>query len=118
MKFFETITKKMAASGCEEEIRSYIKECLQGFETFTDAHGSLIAHKSGKGEAKMLVTSLDIPTLFTTHIEKNGFVRFCSNGIREEVLKGAAVRFCDGARGVVFSGKDAPVSQMYIDTGN
>ena len=118
MKFFENITKKMAASGCEEEIRSYLKECLPGFDIFTDAHGSLIAHKSGKGEAKMLVTSLDLPTLFTTHIEKNGFVRFCSNGIDKEVLRGAKVRFCDGAKGVVYSEKDAAVTQMYIDTGN
>lgn len=117
MKFFNEITKKMAAAGCEEEIRSYIKSCFSGFEFFTDSHGSLIAHKKGKGEGKMIVTTLDIPSLFVTHVEKNGFARFCSNGIDKEILRGARVRFCDGTRGVVYSGKDAEITDMYIDAG-
>ncbi len=119
MKFFTEISKKMAASGCEEEIRSYLKSCLEGFETTTDVHGSLIAHKKGKGKAKMIAVSMDIPTLFVTHVEKNGFVRFCSNGIEKEKLRGMRVRFCDGAKGVIYSkDKDAEISDMYIDTGN
>lgn len=118
MKFFNEISKKTAASGCEEEIRSYIKSCLEGFETFTDAHGSLIAHKKGKGDAKVLVTGMDIPSLFVTHISDNGFVRFCANGIEKEKLKGVKVRFSDGAKGIVFSEADKEeIKDMYIDTG-
>ena len=118
MKFFNEISKKTAASGCEEEIRSYIKSHLEGFETFTDAHGSLIAHKKGKGEAKLLAVAMDIPSLFVTHIEKNGFVRFCSNGIDKVLLRSIKVRFSDGAKGVVFAKKDdTEITDMYIDTG-
>lgn len=119
MKFFTEISKKMAASGCEEEIRSYLKSCLEGFETTTDVHGSLIAHKSGKGKAKMIAVAMDIPSLFVTHVEENGFVRFCSNGIEKEKLRGLRVRFCDGAKGIIYSkDKDAEISDMYIDTGS
>lgn len=118
MKFFNEISKKTAASGCEEEIRSYIKSYLEGFETFTDAHGSLIAHKKGKGEAKILVVSMDIPSLFVTHVEKNGFVRFCSNGIDKTKLCGMKVRFSDGTKGIVYAkDNDAEIKDMYIDTG-
>ena len=118
MKFFNEISKKTAASGCEDEIRSYIKSYLEGFETFTDVHGSLIAHKKGRGKAKMLVTAMDIPSLFETHVIDNGFVRFCSNGIPKEQLMGLRVRFSDGAKGVVY-GKDdkSEITDMYIDTG-
>ena len=118
MNFFNEISKKTAASGVEDEIRSYIKNYLEDFETFTDAHGSLIAHKKGKGEAKMIVTALDIPSLFVTHVMENGFLRFCTNGIEKEKLKGLRVRFPGGGKGVIYAPKGKEeLSDMYIDAG-
>ena len=70
-----------AAGGCEREMSECISEYLKDIESFKDAHGTIVFHKKGTGTPAVILTALDIPSLFTTHRDKDGFMRFCTYGV-------------------------------------
>lgn len=107
-----------AAGGCEREMSECISEYLKDIESFKDAHGTIVFHKKGTGTPAVILTALDIPSLFTTHRDKDGFMRFCTYGVDHKKIKGARVRFERGKYGTVFSEKDKDdMTDFFIDTG-
>ena len=109
---------KCAASGCEDEIRAVLEEKLSPLDIEYDAHGTLIAHKKGKSSPIAFVAGMDVPSLFVTHVEKNGFTRFCTLGVDHKKLSGVPVRLNDGRKGSVWSEKDKEeMTDMFIDFG-
>lgn len=61
MELLKTLTKINAPSGREKEITSFISDEAErlGYEVTTDALGSVIAHKKGKGKKLMLAAHTD-----------------------------------------------------------
>ena len=112
------LAAKCAASGCEDEIRGFLADKLSPLEIEYDAHNTLTAHKKGKGEPVAIVCGMDIPALFVTHIEENGFARFATLGVDHKKLTGVPVRLKNGAKGSVWCEKDKDeMTDMFIDFG-
>ncbi|MBN8657594.1 MAG: M20/M25/M40 family metallo-hydrolase, partial [Anaerolineae bacterium] len=98
-------------------------------EVRVDAMGSLIVRKKPTVTVKnskriMLAAHMDEIGVIVSHVDKNGFVRFASNGgVFGRYTLGARIRFMNGVTGVVGFDKleavdQAPaLSKMYIDVG-
>lgn len=122
MEYIKNIAVRLyglcAAGGCEKEITECICEYLKDLESFKDAHGTIVFHKNGTGTPRVILTALDTPSLFTTHKDKNGYMRFCTYGADCKKIKGARVRFKSGKYGTVFCEKDKDdMTDFFIDTG-
>ncbi|MCB0101132.1 MAG: M42 family metallopeptidase [Anaerolineales bacterium] len=127
----KTLTETFAPSGYEDAVRQIIQKEVKPYadEIRVDAMGSLIVHKKPTVKAKnsrriMLAAHMDEIGVIVSHVDKNGFVRFTSNGgVFGRYTLGARVRFMNGATGVIGFDKlesvnDAPpMSKMYIDMG-
>jgi len=127
----KTLTETFGPSGYEDAIRKIIEKEVKPFadEMRVDAMGSLIVRKKPTVKAKnsrriMLAAHMDEIGVIVSHVDKNGFVRFASNGgVFGRYTLGARVRFLNGATGVVGFDKlesvnDIPsMSKMYIDMG-
>lgn len=112
------LSSKCAASGCEDEIRAVLEGKLSSLKIEHDAHNTVIAHKKGKSSPVAIVAGMDIPALFTTHIEKNGFTRFCTIGVDHKKLSGVPVRLRNGKKGNIWCEKDKDeMTDMFIDFG-
>lgn len=113
----ETILKTLssipAPSGSEKNISEAIRGFLTHLEVWTDAHGTLIAHKKGSGESTVILSAMDTPCFYITYVENDGFSRFNAvGGIKGEV--GTAVLCENGAYGVI----GADENGKFIDTGS
>jgi len=127
----KTLTETFAPSGYEDAVRQIIQKEVKPYadEVRVDAMGSLIVHKKPTVKAKnsrriMLAAHMDEIGVIVSHVDKNGFVRFTSNGgVFGRYTLGARVRFMNGATGVIGFDKlesvnDAPpMGKMYIDMG-
>ncbi len=89
-------------SGFEEPFRRYLLEKLKGFEPKVDNVGNVYV-KLGKGEKKIaIVAHMDEIGLVTTHIEKDGYVRFAHiGGIDDRMLYGRVIEIFT-ERGIIY----------------
>lgn len=127
----KTLTETYAPSGYEEAVRKIIQKEVKPFadEIRVDAMGSLIVRKKPTVDVKnskriMLAAHMDEIGVIASHVDKNGFVRFASNGgVFGRYTLGARIRFMNGVTGVVGFDKLEAVDQapsmnkMYIDVG-
>jgi endoglucanase len=127
----KTLTETFGPSGHEDAVRKLIQKEVKPFadETRVDAMGSLIVRKKPSAAVKnskriMLAAHMDEIGVIASHVDKNGFVRFASNGgVFGRYTLGARVRFMNGVTGVVGFDKleqtdQAPaMNKMYIDVG-
>lgn len=127
----KTLTETFGPSGHEDAVRKLIHKEVKPFadEMRVDALGSLIVRKKPTVSAKnsrriMLAAHMDEIGVIASHVDKNGFVRFASNGgVFGRYTLGARIRFMNGATGVVGFDKlentdQAPaLNKMYIDMG-
>jgi endoglucanase len=127
----KTLTETYAPSGYEDAVRKIIQKEVKPFadEVRVDAMGSLIVRKKPTLAVKnskriMLAAHMDEIGVIVSHVDKNGFVRFASNGgVFGRYTLGARIRFMNGVTGVVGFDKleavdQAPaLSKMYIDVG-
>jgi tetrahedral aminopeptidase len=127
----KTLTETYAPSGYEDAVRKIIQKEVKPFadEIRVDAMGSLIVRKKPTVAVKnskriMLAAHMDEIGVIVSHVDKNGFVRFASNGgVFGRYTLGARIRFMNGVTGVVGFDKleavdQAPaLSKMYIDVG-
>jgi endoglucanase len=76
------LTEAYGPSGYEHSIRQIIRDEVRGYadEIRTNALGSLIALKRGKGNGKkvMLAAHMDEIGVMVTHIDEKGFCRISS----------------------------------------
>lgn len=120
------------ASGNESAVRDYIMKNITADEVTVDALGNLIVFKKGRNAPKnkiMLAAHMDEVGFMVTDVTEDGFLRFGAvGGIDPRVVMGRAVRFGNGALGVVGTKathqqsaeerKKAPdFEDMYIDIG-
>jgi tetrahedral aminopeptidase len=127
----KTLTETFAPSGYEDAVRKIIQKEVKPFadEIRVDAMGSLIVRKKPTVAVKhskriMLAAHMDEIGVIVSHVDKNGFVRFASNGgVFGRYTLGARIRFLNGVTGVVGFDKLEAVDQapalnkMYIDVG-
>ena len=123
------LTEAYGPSGYEHSIRQIIRDEVRGYadEIRTNALGSLIALKRGKGKGKkvMLAAHMDEIGVMVTYIDEKGFCRFASiGGLYPLTLLGGRVVFGNGTVGVIGMeekhferGKTPPLDQFYIDVG-
>lgn len=127
----KTLTETYGPSGYEDAVRKIIQKEVKPFadEVRVDAMGSLIVRKKPTVAVKnskriMLAAHMDEIGVIVSHVDKNGFVRFASNGgVFGRYTLGARIRFLNGVTGVVGFDKLEAVDQapalnkMYIDVG-
>jgi putative aminopeptidase FrvX len=116
-------------SGYESQIRQIIQEKIEAHvdDLKIDALGNLIAKKgelSKEGKKIMLVAHMDEIGIITTHIHKNGYIRFTTiGGVRPVNCVGGRVRFLDGQLGVIGientanNNKAPAIDELFIDCG-
>ncbi len=131
--FLKELTELSGVSGCEYEVRNYIKDKLQsiGCEYYIDKLGNVIAHNKGrKNKTIMVAAHMDEVGLIVTYIDKDGFIKFQTvGGIDPRVLNSKVVLVGENKiPGVIGSkavhlmskeekGKSIPVDELYIDIG-
>jgi endoglucanase len=125
----EKLCQTVGPAGYEHQVRELIRSELIGAvdDIRVDALGNLIARKgqkNPKGKRIMLAAHMDEVGILATHIDKNGFVRFASNGgVAVRNCIGTRVIFLDGTRGVISGDKldsDSKlhtIEQLFIDVG-
>ena len=127
----KTLTETFGPSGHEDAVRKIIQKEVKPFadEMRVDAMGSLIVRKKPTVDVKnskriMLAAHMDEIGVIASHVDKNGFVRFASNGgVFGRYTLGARIRFMNGVMGVVGfdrleNADQAPaLNKMYIDVG-
>ncbi len=93
------------ASGDESRVRDYIMKHITADEISVDNLGNLIVFKKGRKTPKnkvMLAAHMDEVGFMVTDITEEGFLRFGAvGGVDPRVVLGRAVRFANGALGVV-----------------
>ena len=96
--FLKDLTLLSGVSGCEFEVRNYIKAKLEeiGCEYKIDKLGNVIAHNVGKKNDKkiMLAAHMDEVGLMVSSIDDGGFIKF-------QTVGGIAITLA-GAYGLVF----------------
>ncbi|ABR48772.1 Cellulase [Alkaliphilus metalliredigens QYMF] len=130
MKEFSTeLLKKLllvyGPSGNEAQVAELISEEIKDLvdEIYTDNLGNLIAHKKGPGKKIMLAGHMDQIGLMTTHIDKEGFLRFSNlGGLSPAITLSQRVIFENGVIGVIGSEKidtlkDLTLDKLFIDIG-
>ncbi len=132
--FLKELTELSGVSGCEYEVRNYIKLKLNeiGCEYYVDKLGNIIAHNEGnKNKTIMVVAHMDEVGLIVSHIDSNGFIKFQAvGGIDQRVLNSKVVEVGEcKIPGVIGSkaihlmsadekGKALPIDKLYIDIGS
>jgi len=128
MELFELLSALVGVhgpSGREDAAARAIAEYGRPFadELRTDVMGNLLLHKKGTGPRLMLAAHMDTVGLAVTYLEKDGSVRFGKlGGIQPEELRGAPVRFANGAAGAVkvhgkAGDRKLSVDDLYLDVG-
>ena len=132
--FLKELTELSGVSGCEYEVRNYIKNKLSeiGCEYYVDKLGNVIAHNKGrKNKTIMVAAHMDEVGLIVSHIDSDGFIKFQAvGGIDQRVLNSKAVLVGENKiPGVIGSkavhlmsdeerGKSVPIDKLYIDIGS
>ena len=132
--FLKELTELSGVSGCEYEVRNYIKNKLNEIECeyHIDKLGNVIAHNEGKKHKTIMVAAhMDEVGLIVSHIDSNGFIKFeAVGGIDQRVLNSKVVVVGEQKiLGVVGSkavhlmsadekGKALPIDKLYIDIGS
>ncbi len=101
-KLLEEMVMVPGVSGFEEPFRKYLLEKLAGYNPYVDSMGNVIV-KIGGGDKKVaLVAHMDEIGLVTTHVEKDGYIRFAYlGGIDDRMMYGRVVEiFTDS--GIVY----------------
>ncbi len=125
MELLNKLSRCFSPSGREDKIRELIKAEVEPYVTdvYTDAMGSLICRRAGKGKRLMLAAHIDEIGFMVTHIEDSGFLRFINvGGVSAFNCLNRAVEFENGAVGVIsYENEEKPASaglaKMYIDIG-
>lgn len=128
------LTELCGVSGCEYEVRNYIKNKLDeiGCEYYVDKLGNVIAHNKGKKTKTIMVAAhMDEVGLIVNHIDSSGFIKFNNvGGLDPRVLNSKVVLVGENKiPGVIGSkavhlmsaderGKTIPVDKLYIDIGS
>lgn len=131
--FLKELTELSGVSGCEYEVRDYIKNKLNeiGCEYYVDKLGNIIAHNKGKkNKSIMIAAHMDEVGLIVSHIDSDGFIKFQTvGGIDQRVLNSKVVLVGEKKiPGVIGSkaihlmsseerGKSIPIDKLYIDIG-
>jgi putative aminopeptidase FrvX len=93
--FLNELTKLSGVSGCEFEVRNYIKSKLSemGCQFYVDKLGNIIAHNKGKKNKTIMVSAhMDEVGLIVTNIDSDGFIKFKAvGGIDQRVLNSKVV---------------------------
>ncbi len=133
--FLKDLTLLSGVSGCEFEVRNYIKKKLEeiGCEYKIDKLGNVIAHNKGSKNTKkiMLAAHMDEVGLMVSAIDDGGFIKFKTvGGIDNRVLNSKLVEVGENKiPGVIGSkaihlmseeerGASIPVKSLYIDIGS
>jgi len=132
--FLKELTELSGVSGCEYEVRNYIKSKLNeiGCEFYTDKLGNVIAHNKGKRNKTIMVAAhMDEVGLIVSHIDSNGFIKFQAvGGIDQRVLNSKVVEIGENKiPGVIGSkaihlmseaerGRALSIDKLYIDIGS
>lgn len=116
-------------SGYESGVRQAIYDELKGYsnDIQTDALGNLIVRigkKTSDGMRIMVAAHMDEIGIITSHVERNGMVRFGTIGtVLPRYLPGSQVLFLNGARGVINTdrpedpSKPPSIENHFIDMG-
>lgn len=131
--FLKELTDLSGVSGCEYEVRNYIKSKLNeiGCEYYVDKLGNIIAHNKGTKNKKIMVAAhMDEVGLIVSHIDSDGFIKFQAvGGIDQRVLNSKIVLVGENKiPGVIGSkavhlmsaderGTSLPIDKLYIDIG-
>ena len=131
--FLKELTELSGVSGCEYEVRNYIKNKLKEIdcEYCVDKLGNVIAHNKGKKNKTIMVAAhMDEVGLMVSHIDSDGFIKFQTvGGIDQRVLNSKVVLVGENKiPGVIGSkavhlmsaeerGKSIPIDKLYIDIG-
>jgi putative aminopeptidase FrvX len=131
--FLKELTELSGVSGCEYEVRNYIKTKLKeiGCEFYVDKIGNVIAHNKGrKNKTIMVAAHMDEVGLMVSHIDSDGFIKFQAvGGIDPRVLNSKVVYVGEnkipgviGAKAIHLMtqderGKSVPIDKLYIDIG-
>lgn len=132
--FLKELTELSGVSGCEYEVRNYIKNKLDeiGCEYYVDKLGNVIAHNMGKKNKTIMVAAhMDEVGLMVSHIDSDGFIKFKDvGGIDPRVLNSKVVLVGEkkipgviGSKAVHLMsteerGKSIPSDKLYIDIGS
>jgi len=133
--FLENLTQLSGVSGCEYEVRNFIKDKLNNMncDYVIDKLGNIIAHNKGKncGKKVLLAAHMDEVGLMVNHITSEGFIKFSKvGGIDPRVLNSKKVIVGDKKVAGVIGSKaihlmtasdrknSVPLSGLYIDIGS
>ena len=131
--FLNELTELSGVSGCEYEVRNYIKGKLSemGCEFYVDKLGNIIAHNKGKKNKNIMLSAhMDEVGLIVSNIDSDGFIKFKAvGGIDQRVLNSKVVVIGENKiPGVIGSkavhlmseeerGSSLPIDKLYIDIG-
>ena len=132
--FLKELTELSGVSGCEYEVRNYIKQRLNeiGCAFYIDKLGNVIAHNKGKKNITIMVAAhMDEVGLIVNHIDSDGFIKFKAvGGIDQRVLNSKIVLVGEkkipgviGSKAVHLmseeeKGTSVPIDKLYIDIGS
>lgn len=125
LKTLQAINACHGLAGDESEVSKVLEKLAMPFvdECYQDTLGNLIAHKKGNGSRVMFAAHMDSIGCIVTHMEKEGYLRFCKvGGLHAPDLIATPVRFKNGVRGVIclseaVDPKDMTLDDLYIDIG-
>lgn len=125
LKTLQAINACHGPAGDESEVSKVLEKLAMPFvdECYQDTLGNLIAHKKGNGSRVMFAAHMDSIGCIVTHMEKEGYLRFCKvGGLHAPDLIATPVRFKNGVRGVIclneaVDPKDMTLDDLYIDIG-
>lgn len=122
------ILKAYGPSGREAQAAEVIKQYVAPYvdEVYTDAMGSLIAHKKGtSGKKIMLSAHMDQIGLIVVAIDDKGFLRVSNvGGVNPIIATAREVVFENGVKGVTYfentskhGVNEAKMKELYVDIG-
>ncbi|HNZ82269.1 MAG TPA: M42 family metallopeptidase [Sedimentibacter sp.] len=131
--FLKELTELSGVSGCEYEVRNFIKDKLSqmGCDFYVDKLGNIIAHNKGrKNKTIMVAAHMDEVGLIVSNIDSEGFIKFKAvGGIDQRVLNSKAVLVGENKIPGVIGSKavhlmtsqekesSLPIDKLYIDIG-
>ena len=125
LKTLQALNACHGPAGDEAEVADVLEKLAMPFvdECRRDTMGNLIAHKKGSGSRVMFAAHMDSIGCIVTHIEKEGFLRFCKvGGLHAADHTPTPARHKNRARGVIclseaVEPKDMTLDDLYIDIG-
>ena len=125
LKTLQALNACHGPSGDEGDVAALLEKLAMPYvdECRRDTMGNLIAHRKGGGSRVMFAAHMDSIGCIVTHIEKEGYLRFCKvGGLHAAELLSTPVRFKNGVRGVVclnetVEAKSMTLDDLYLDIG-